>query len=46
MGGAEDRTVLYEFEEKLPPNTQVKLFLMTANSVVKMPFKLTGVPLP
>jgi hypothetical protein len=45
MGG-EERTVLYEFEEKLPANTQIKFFLMTPNSVVKVPFKLTGVPLP
>lgn len=45
MGG-EERTVLYEFEEKLPADTQIKFFLMTPNSVVKVPFKLTGVPLP
>jgi hypothetical protein len=45
MGG-EERTVLYEFEEKLPASTQVRFYLMTPNSVVKVPFKLTGVPLP
>ncbi len=45
MGG-EERTMLYEFAEKLPATTQIKLFLMTPRSVVKLPFRLTGVPLP
>ena len=44
--GGEERTMLYEFEEKLPPDTQVRFYLMTPASVVKMPFKLTSVPLP
>lgn len=44
--GSDEKTMLYEFEEKLPTTTQIKFFLMTPRSVVKVPFRLTAVPLP
>ncbi len=44
--GGEERTMIYDFEKKLPEGTKVKLFLMTPGSVIKTPFRLMGVPLP
>ena len=44
--GGEERTMLFDFEEKLPETTRVKLLLLTSKSVIRVPFKLTNVPLP
>ena len=44
--GGEERTMLFDFEEKLPETTRVKLHLLTAKSLVRAPFKLMNVPLP
>lgn len=44
--GSTERTMIYDFEEKLPATTRIKLFLLTPRAVVKEPFRLTSVPLP
>ncbi|MEP7271559.1 MAG: hypothetical protein ABI882_08630 [Acidobacteriota bacterium] len=44
--GDTERTMIYDFAETLPATTQIRFFLMTPRSIVKVPFKLTGVPLP
>ena len=44
--GGEERTMLFDFEEKLPETARVKLHLLTSKSVVSFPFKLVNVPLP
>ena len=44
--GGEERTMIFDFENKLPEGTKVKLYLMTPASVIRSPFRLTGVALP
>jgi hypothetical protein len=44
--GSDPRTVIYNFEQKLPANARIRLFVLTPASVVKAPFNLTGVALP
>jgi hypothetical protein len=44
--GGQPRTQIYEFENKLPDTTRIKLFVLTARSMTKVPFKLLDVPLP
>ncbi|MGE0129139.1 MAG: hypothetical protein AB7U82_13765 [Blastocatellales bacterium] len=44
--GAQPKTMIFSFEQKLPATAKMKLYLLTPKSVVAFPFKLTGVPLP
>jgi hypothetical protein len=44
--GDQPKTMIYEFDEKLPATARLKVYLITPKSLVKVPFKLTDVPLP
>jgi hypothetical protein len=44
--GDDPKTMIFDFEEKLPENAKLKVYLLTAKSVVKAPFKVANVPLP
>jgi len=44
--GGDPRTIIYEFKEKLPPTTRIKLYVLTPRAVMKTPFKLTNLQLP
>jgi hypothetical protein len=44
--GDDPRTMIFDFEQKLPENAKLKVYLLTTGSVVKAPFKVTNVPLP
>ena len=44
--GDDPRTMIFDFEQKLPENAKLKIYLLTTGSVVKAPFKVTNVPLP
>jgi len=46
MGDANEQTRVYDFREKLPPDARMKIYVMTAKSLVKAPFRLDNVPLP
>ncbi|MFY9608569.1 MAG: hypothetical protein WAU45_08140 [Blastocatellia bacterium] len=46
MGGGKEKTSIYEFSEKLPPAARVRIYVLTPKATIKVPFKLTGVPLP
>ncbi|NEP80984.1 MAG: hypothetical protein F6K39_24180 [Okeania sp. SIO3B3] len=37
---------VYIFEEKIPPQTRLNLYLLRADSVVTVPFKVVDIPLP
>jgi hypothetical protein len=44
--GGDPKTMIFSFGEKLPPQTRMKIFLLTVRSVSRTPFKVNGVPLP
>jgi hypothetical protein len=46
MGGGKDKTTIYEFSERLPDTARVRMYVLTAKATIKVPFKLTNVPLP
>jgi hypothetical protein len=46
IGGSDERTIIYNFEQKPPANARIRLFVLTPAAIVKAPFKLTGVTLP
>jgi peptidoglycan hydrolase-like protein with peptidoglycan-binding domain len=46
MGGNESKTIIFSFQEKPPPTTRIKVFVLTRASVIKVPFRIGGVPLP
>ncbi len=46
MGSRDDQTQIIDFENKLPADARIRLFLLTPRSVVSTPFKLTNIPLP
>ena len=46
MGGGKDKTTIYEFSERLPETTRVRMYVLTPKATIKVPFKLTNVPLP
>lgn len=44
--GDNPQTIIFGFEQKLPATVKMKVYLMTPNSVVAFPFKVTNLPLP
>lgn len=44
--GDQPKTIIYEFDEKLAATARLKVYLITPRSLLKVPFKLTDVPLP
>lgn len=46
MGGGKEKTSIYEFSEKLPDAARVRIYILTSKATIKVPFKLTNVPLP
>lgn len=46
MGSRDDQTQILEFENKLPADARMRVYLLTPRSVVSTPFKLTNIPLP
>ncbi len=46
MGGGKEKTSIYEFSEKLPATARVRVYVLTPKATIKVPFKLTGLPLP
>ncbi len=44
--GGDPRTMIYNFKEKLPATARIRLFILTPRSVMTVPFKLAGIPLP
>lgn len=46
MGSKDDQTQILEFENKLPADARMRVYLLTPRSVVSTPFKLTNIPLP
>lgn len=46
MGSKDDQTQIFEFENKLPADARMRIYLLTPRSVVSTPFKLTNIPLP
>lgn len=46
IGGGKDKTSIYEFSEKLPDAARVRIYILTPKATIKVPFKLTRVPLP
>jgi hypothetical protein len=44
--GGDPKTIIFGFEQKPPPTTRVKLFVLTPKSTTKTPFKLASIPLP
>lgn len=46
MGGDKEKTSIYEFSEKLPAAARVRIYVLTPKATIKVPFKLTSVPLP
>lgn len=44
--GDQPKTMIYEFGEKLPATARLKVYLITPRSLIKVPFKLSDVPLP
>lgn len=46
MGDSKEQTRIYDFREKLPAGSRMKIYILTAKSVVKAPFRLDNVPLP
>lgn len=46
MGNSAEQTRVYDFREKLSADASLKIYVMTAKSVVKAPFKISNIPLP
>lgn len=46
MGGGKEKTSIYEFSERLPAGARVRIYVLTPKATIKVPFKLTNVPLP
>jgi hypothetical protein len=46
MGGGKEKTTIYEFSEKLPETARIRIHILTSKATIKVPFKLTNVPLP
>ena len=46
MGGGKEKTTIYEFREKLPDAARIRIHILTSKATIKVPFKLTNVPLP
>lgn len=46
MGGPKEQTRVYDFREKLSVDARMKIYMLTAKSVIKAPFRLDNVPLP
>ncbi|HYV03193.1 MAG TPA: hypothetical protein VFB82_01325 [Blastocatellia bacterium] len=46
IGGGKEKTTIYEFREKLPETARVRLLVLTPKATIKVPFKITDVPLP
>lgn len=46
MGGGKEKTTIYEFSERLPEGARIKIYILTSKATIKVPFKLTNVPLP
>lgn len=46
MGGGKEKTSIYEFSEKLPDAARIRIHILTSKATIKVPFKLTNVPLP
>jgi hypothetical protein len=44
--GGDPRTIIYSFEQRLPPTARIRMYLLTPKSLTKVPFKLVGIPLP
>lgn len=45
MGG-DPKTMIYSLKQKAPANARIRLFVLTPGSIIKLPFRLTAVPLP
>jgi len=46
IGDAKQQTRIVDLEKKLPPDAQVKIYVLTAKAMIKTPFRLEKVPLP
>ena len=46
IGDHKNRTEIYEFEKKLPPAARIKLLVLTPKASVRVPFKVSNLPLP
>jgi hypothetical protein len=46
LGGGKEKTSIYEFSERLPDTARVRIYVLTPKATIKVPFKLTNVPLP
>lgn len=46
IGDSKQQTRIYDLQEKLPPDARVKIYVLTAKSMVKTPFRLEKVLLP
>ena len=46
VGGGKEKTIIYEFSEKLPDAARIRIHILTSKATIKVPFKLTNVPLP
>jgi hypothetical protein len=46
MGGGKEKTSIYEFSERLPDAARIRIHILTSKATIKVPFKLTNVPLP
>lgn len=46
MGGGKTKTRIYDFSSKLPAGSRIRLSVLTPRSTIKVPFKLSNVPLP
>lgn len=46
IGDAKQQTRIFDLQEKLPPDAQVKIYVLTAKSLIKTPFRLEKVMLP
>jgi hypothetical protein len=44
--GDNPRTMIFGFEQKLPANAKLTLYLLTPKSLLRVPFKLANIPLP
>ena len=44
--GNEPKTIIFNLEQKLPPTARLKIYIYTPKAVLKVPFKLTNIPLP
>jgi hypothetical protein len=46
IGDSKQQTRIIDLQEKLPPDAQVKIHILTAKSMIKAPFKLEKIALP